>query len=561
MKCVPQHITSFSGQSSKPEKLHATPFSKEQITLPKEEYIQLKWEVNYWKSQHQRAIIREDELKTNIAELEAQIKDLKHRVFGKKSEKSKSSKDKTKKQDGSSGKRGQRPGTKGHGRTKRKKLPSVTEVHDLPEDEKCCPVCGAPLADFPCTEDSEIIEIEVKAYKRRIKRKCYKKTCKCESPGIKSAPPAPRLIKKSYLGISVWVTILLDKFLYARPTSRLLVDLSHHGLDIAQGTLTGGLQKIAPLFECLVAEFYKKQMTERLFHADETRWEVYEETENKIGHRWYLWVTQSPSVIYFNIDPTRAASVPMEHFANLNPSTFKAIVICDRYSAYKKLANNSDVIILAFCWAHVRRDFLDVARSWPKLEKWAFEWVNDIKELYQLNGNRLKQWDKSKPLLEQSFEFTRQHNALLSKLAAMASRYKQALDDENLHPAQKKVLNSLKNHWKGLTIFALHPEVAMDNNTAERAIRNPIIGRKGYYGSGAVWSAELASMMFTVFQTISLWQLNPRHWLTSFLQACAENGGRAPHDLTPFLPWKMSNEQKELFSRPILPEKPPPHTL
>lgn len=129
-------------------------------------------------------------------------------------------------------------------------------------------------------------------------------------------------------------------------------------------------------------------MTEQLFHADETRWEVYEEIENKIGHRWSLWVTQSHSVIFFNLDPTRAASVPTEHFENISPNTLKAIVVCDRYSAYKKLANDSNAIILAFCWAHVCRDLLNVARGWHKHEEWAFEWGNDIKELYQLNNNR-----------------------------------------------------------------------------------------------------------------------------------------------------------------------------
>lgn len=80
----------------------------------------------------------------------------------------------------------------------------------------------------------------------------------------------------------------------------------------------------------------------------------------------------------------------------------------------------------------------------------------------------------------------------------------------------------------------------MDNNSAERAIRNPVLGRKNYYGSGSIWSAELAAMMFSQLQTIELWQLNPRHWLQDYLTACAKLGGIAPADLTPFLPWSMS---------------------
>jgi len=91
----------------------------------------------------------------------------------------------------------------------------------------------------------------------------------------------------------------------------------------------------------------------------------------------------------------------------------------------------------------------------------------------------------------------------------------------------------------------------MDNNTAERILRNPVVGRKNYYGSGRVWSAQLAAMMFSVLQTIVLWGLNPYHWLSAFLQACAENGGQSPADLSPFVPWQMSAERRAELSRPL----------
>ena len=46
-----------------------------------------------------------------------------------------------------------------------------------------------------------------------------------------------------------------------------------------------------------------------------------------------------------------------------------------------------------------------------------------------------------------------------------------------------KVLRSLRNHWEGLTLFVADPDLPMDNNQAERALRGPV-GRKNYYGSG-----------------------------------------------------------------------------
>ena len=79
-----------------------------------------------------------------------------------------------------------------------------------------------------------------------------------------------------------------------------------------------------------------------------------------------------------------------------------------------------------------------------------------------------------------------------------------------------------------MTVFVEHPEVPMDNNTAERVQRGPVVGRKNYYGSGAVWAGELAAMLFSVFQTLCLWDINPRVWLAAYLQACAKAGGEAP---------------------------------
>jgi hypothetical protein len=80
-----------------------------------------------------------------------------------------------------------------------------------------------------------------------------------------------------------------------------------------------------------------------------------------------------------------------------------------------------------------------------------------------------------------------------------------------LHLAQRQVLTSLRNHWQGLIVFVTYPEVPMDNNRAEQAIRNSVTGRKNYYGSGSVWSAELAAMMFSLFQTIEIRQLITDH--------------------------------------------------
>ena len=110
-------------------------------------------------------------------------------------------------------------------------------------------------------------------------------------------------------------------------------------------------------------------------------------------------------------------------------------------------------------------------------------------------------------------------------------------------------MTSLQNHWEGLSVFVEHPEVPMDNNNGERPIRNPVTGRKNFYGSGSLWSSQLAAIMFSIFQTIALCGLNCNHWLRSYLTACAENHGKAPDDLSSFLPWEMDEGRRHQLSR------------
>lgn len=554
-----------------------------QVTITQKELTRLKWKGQYWKAQYQRACEREARLKIEVEQKKAQIRDLRNRLFGKKSETGGTPKDKKQQPKKDTIRpRGQQRGSLGHGRIERPDLPVIEEHYELKGQACSCSMCGLPYRPFPGDEESNVVEIEVKAFRRKIFRKRYQKSCSCPPtsicPTIIVAPPPPKIIPKSPYGISIWIHILLGKFLYAQPLNRILRELSGHGLPLASGTMTGGLHKLSELFTSLQQALHDRQMSETRFHNDESRWEVYVFIEGKNGHRWYLWVTKSPDVIYYQIAPTRSATVPMAHFSDL--AATEVIVVCDRYSAYKKLARLNPTIILAFCWAHVRRDFLELALKFPALKEWAFEWVDGIGTLYHLNNQRLEHFQKTLPFTEQSELFYQEQNHLEHHIEQMKERYEKLLQTdtsatkssraavkqsltqkgkkelstepgpEELHVAQRDVLTSLQNHWQGLTVFVNHPEVPMDNNSAERAIRNPITGRKNYYGSGSIWSANLAAVMFSLFQTMELWGLNPRHWLQEYLTVCAQHGGTAPTDLTPFLPWCMSEDRKHHLSKP-----------
>jgi transposase len=214
-------------------------------------------------------------------------------------------------------------------------------------------------------------------------------------------------------------------------------------------------------------------------------------------------------------------------------------------------------IILAFCWAHVRRDFLDAARKQPDLEQWALSWVAKIGALYHINNLRCKEFDPKLSIQEQSASFEEQHEKLVEKMDAIAERRDVFIEAHNpddsdlLSDVKYKILTSLQNHWKGLRVFVDHPEVPMDNNNGEQSIRNPVTGRKNFYGSGSLLSSVLAAIMFTIFQSMALWGINRNHWLRSYLTACAENNGKAPEDLSGFLPWEMDEERRHKLSKPF----------
>ena len=486
---------------------------------------------------HRKAAERERRLKDENKRLKAQVKHLQQQLRERQIRRSGS--EKRGRDAGSSTpptaaqprRRGQQPGSKGHGRRDHSQLPAQVEAHELAPSQTCCPECGQQYRAAG-SEDAETLEIEVRAYRRVIKRKRYRRTCGCTGAArLLSAPPPPRLIPKGILGISIWVMVLIDKYLLYRPTYRLLEDLSTHGLHLSQGTLTDGLQRLAPLFAPLLQALIERSRSADHWHADETRWYVFEPTAEHAGYRWCLWVFFCREAVVFTLDPTRAARVAKEHFRGVSAGTVSA----DRFSSYKRLAKDTPLVI-AYCWAHVRRDFIAIGEHYQDQQEWAEQWLNDIAELYHVNDQRLA-------VRTDPAQYAAAEADLRAAVAAMQARRERELAQPHLHHAREKALTSLGEHWSGLILFVEHPEIPLDNNQAERALRGPVVGRKNYYGSGARWSGELTAALFSLFHTLEQWQLNPRTWLTEYLTACAAAGGRVPADVERFLPWNRADAQ------------------
>ena len=208
---------------------------------------------------------------------------------------------------------------------------------------------------------------------------------------------------------------------------------------------------IDPVYDAIV----EKSIAAKHWHADETGWKVFEAVEGKKNQRWFLWIFHNTETVVYRIEKTRSSSVLLEHFGDKPDG---GILNVDRYSAYKVIAK-SGLFVLAFCWAHVRRDFLNYSKGYPNNESFGLLWVDKINHLYHVNNQRIQHDSKSK-------EFARLDQELRSALSAMKKSIEEEINQHELLPSAKKILVSLNKHWSGLTVFVDDHEIPMDKDLA-----------------------------------------------------------------------------------------------
>src|SRR3954471_12911185 len=456
---------------------------RQDVNALRRENAELRQQVGYWKAMHARAVHRAELLEAELEQLRGENRTLRGQLFGSKSERA-SSQDRSNRLEGEEDqapstppKRGQRKDRPGPTRRDYSHLPVVEELRELPEQQRVCPRCGTTLTPSD-TEDSEQIEIEVRAYSRRIRRRRYQRTCPCSNcPRTVTAGPAPKLIPKGVLGVPVWVEILLDKFASYRPTERLLAQWRWLGLDVAAGTVAGGPGRPPPLFLPLYDALRARHAEAAFAQADETRWMVVIDLDGKMGHRWWLWVFLGADTVIFRLDPTRSHEVPEGHF----PADARVVLMVDRYSAYKAMAQvKRGNVVLVFCWSHVRRDFVTVGKGWPEHKEWALAWLRRIRDLYRDHRRRHS-------AEANSAEGAAADAGLRETVTAMETRTATELANPKLPTPCRKVLTSLEEHRAGLTRFLDDSRIPLDNNASERQARGPALGRKNYWLMGSDW--------------------------------------------------------------------------
>jgi transposase len=526
-------------------------------------------EVEFWRAEAKRLAVENVVLQTRVADLEGQVGALAEKVsvlarlaFGTSSEKAKQGPD----GDGATGEagndpaggpdkrgRGQRRGGRGHGRRDYSHLPGREEVHDVPEAERGCPRCGTGYVRFG-EESCEQIDWQVQLTRIVHRRPTYRRSCGCPVRGVLVAAAVPKAIGKGRFTTGFLARLLVEKFVLGRPAHRIVAALAHDGFDLAEGTLAGVFAACSDLLAPLAQLISDRNAAAAHLHIDETSWNVYAAVEGKDSHRWWCWVFVGPDTTVFTIAPSRSTKILTEHLGidtddddklpDALPGGRELLLSSDFYVVYQILGRVDGVDNL-WCWSHIRRYLIRAGDAHPELATWTAGWIERIAELYMAHtamgaaepGSTAHTWAAA------------QFSAALNTIDA--ERTAQMSHAALLHPAAAKVLATLDREWDGLARHREFPELALDNNTSERALRGPVVGRKNYYGSGSVVSAQLASRVFTITATATRAGLNPLGYLQAYLDECAQAGGAAPTGpaLTRFLPWAVTTEDRTAWAR------------
>jgi transposase len=506
-------------------------------------------DVAYWRARAERAEGQVAELDVRVAELSEQVSVLSRMLFGRSSEKKNPTPDRgaaagepdrpdargPRDRDEPERKRGQRPGSKGHGRRDYSHLDTREEIHDVPAEERVCACCGLEF-EFLGSETSEQVDWQVMITRVVHRRLRYRRRCECPGHRTVIALPAPNPIPKGRFTPSFLARLLYEKYVLGLPVHRIVRALAAEGLQVAEGTVCGALRSTAELLVPLESAIIERNAHAVHVHADETSWRVFEQTEGKDSYRWWLWMFLAQDTVVFTMDPTRSTAVLERHFgidrteATL-PRGRRLVLSTDFYTAYQCLARVEGVDPL-WCWAHIRRYFIRAGDAHEQLRIWRDQWVARIADLYVAHRGMAAAEVGSAGHTQARQAFDQALDTMDTVRREQAALY-------SLHPAAKKVLATLDREWDGLARHRDFPDIALDNNPAERALRTPGVGRKNYYGSHAKWAADLAARVWTITATAERNNREPLAYLTKYLQTCATEAGKTPQGqaLQRFLPW------------------------
>jgi transposase len=468
-----------------------------------------------------------DKLTEQLTQLQHRLDKLLHLLYGTKTEKQKKpSKEnktdeqgqvvpsvQTKKQSRVPAKNGRRPLPP--------ELPRVQQEYDLPLEQQQC-ACGCKMHRLGkvITEqlDFKPAELFVKKHIR------FKYACRgCDTIVTAEFPPQP--IEKGLPGAGLLAEIIINKYQDALPLYRQEQRFKRHGLDLPRSTLCDWVMQSAFLMQPLVDLMRQDALLvgPRIF-TDDTPVPVLAKGKTHTGRLWtYVGGgKEEPTCVIYEYTPTRSQTAA-ENFLK----GYRGYLQADAFPGYNVLYKDGNIIEVG-CWAHARRKFFEITIlvKEPGEADVALEFIGKLYEVerkIQPLPSRQKKYYRrkySKPILQEFYKYLKkQEKRLLPKT-----------------PIGKAVAYCL-NHWQALNNYLKDGILKIDNNTAERAIKPLVIGRKNWLFAGSHEGAEKAAILFSIIETCKMNEINPYYYIKDVLTKLPSTLMKDLHKLLPYH-WK-----------------------
>lgn len=291
------------------------------------------------------------------------------------------------------------------------------------------------------------------------------------------APHPVSLLRGSLVSPSLEAAVLNGKYINGVPFARLEKEFSRYGLAITRQNMANWTIECAERYLGVFYDYLHRYIYQSLvIHADETSVLVRKDGRDA-GSKSFMWVYctgggEEKAVILYEYQKTRKADHPEKFLKD-----YEGVCVTDGYQVYHKLAKEKGNLTVAGCWAHARRRYEEAVKALPvKSRKSSLAWQaleqinmiyhvdNTLKELTPEERKKRRQ-DSVKPLVEAYFAWVKEKK----KDGRIAEKSKTG-----------KGLSYSLNQEEYLKVFLENGNVPLDNNAAERAIRNFCIGRKNW---------------------------------------------------------------------------------
>lgn len=402
-------------------------------------------------------------------------------------------------------------------------LPRVEVIHELPEHELACECgCRKHVSGEEVSEQLEIVPMQIRVI--RHVRKVY--ACKgCESAPVTADKPA-QLIEKSLASPSVLAMLLTTKYVDGLPLYRFEKVLARHGIDLLRQTLARWVIQCGEQLQPLLNLLRDQLLGSPVIHCDETRVQVLKEPGREPSSQSWMWVqTGGPPnrpVVLFDYTTSRAQEAPLRLLEG-----FSGYLMTDDYAGYNGLAARPGIERLA-CLAHARRKFVEAQKVQPKGKTGRADVaLNLINRLYAIERELNDASD------EQRYLGRQQHSLpVLEQLKAWLDKTQPQVTTQN---ALGKAVNYLASNWSRLVRYVEAGYLPIDNNTAERAIRPFVIGRKNWLFSDTPKGATASAQLYSLVETAKANGQEPYAWLRHVLERLPQ--ARSVEDYEALLPW------------------------